>query len=241
MPTDWLRYANQGATRNQPISAELSQRLGGILPNMGVTMEVFSGGQPGKGSGLPRVGSTRHDHGSAADVLFYQNGRRLNWANPQDVPLFQDIVKQAKAAGVTGFGAGPGYMREGSMHIGMGNPGVWGAGGRAQNAPSWLAEAYGGAPTGQPARATPTPTAPASLGDMYSQMAGATATPDAGLGLAGQAGTTVDPNSMLLGNVAAIALQNFADRTQRRRAEEEAEQARRTALFGGGGLGDLYG
>jgi len=140
--SDWLRYANSGATRNHPVSHRLSSALS-FLPEMGVTMEVFSGGQPKAGGG-PRVGSTRHDHGEAADVFFYKNGRRLDWADPRDRPIFQDIVRRAKANGVTGFGAGEGYMQPGSMHIGFGDPAVWGAGGKGANAPRWLREAYDG-------------------------------------------------------------------------------------------------
>ncbi|MFC3693131.1 phage tail length tape measure family protein [Chenggangzhangella methanolivorans] len=138
---DWLTYANQGATRSQPLDPKLVNAFS-FLQDRGIQMEVFSGGQPGIGSGLPRVGSTRHDHGMAADVFFSQNGRRLDWANPQDQPIFQDIVSQARANGVTGFGAGPGYMQPGSMHVGYGSPGVWGAGGRGATAPSWLRNAY---------------------------------------------------------------------------------------------------
>lgn len=141
---DWLRYANQGATRNQPLSDSLIAALEKFAPEMGLTVEVFSGGQPGKGSGLARIGSVRHDHGNAADVFFSKDGRRLNWANPSDMPIFEDIVKRARAAGLTGFGAGPGYMQPGSMHIGFGAPGVWGAGGRGANAPEWLRQAYEG-------------------------------------------------------------------------------------------------
>lgn len=137
----WLRYANQGATRNQPISGELQQAMS-FLPELGVTMEVFSGGQDATGPN--RVGSHRHDHGGSGDVFFYRNGRRLDWANPADVPVFQEIVRQARANGVTGFGAGPGYMRPGSMHIGFGAPAVWGAGGSGRNAPQWLRDAYSG-------------------------------------------------------------------------------------------------
>ena len=81
-------------------------------------------------------------------MFFTRNGQRLDWANPDDLPLFQDIVRQAKANGLTGFGAGPGYMQPGSMHIGFGNPAVWGAGGKGANAPDWLREAYGAAPAG---------------------------------------------------------------------------------------------
>ena len=152
---DWLRYANQDATRNLPISRQLEEALA-FLPELGVSMEVFSGGQPAAGQG-PRVGSVRHDHGNAADVFFYQDGRQLNWANPEDRPIFEQIVSRGRQAGITGFGAGPGYMRPGSMHIGFGSPGVWGAGGRGANAPEWLRAAYYAAPA--PAQ----PTAPAVM------------------------------------------------------------------------------
>jgi hypothetical protein len=138
---EWLRYANQGATRNLPVADNLKQAMS-FLPEIGVTMDVYSGGQPGKGSGGKRVGSTRHDHGNAADVRFYRDGKQLDWSNEADRPVFQQIVQRARAAGVTGFGAGPGYMGAGTMHIGYGAPGVWGAGGRSANAPDWLKQAY---------------------------------------------------------------------------------------------------
>ncbi|OOO34602.1 hypothetical protein [Agrobacterium sp. YIC 4121] len=143
---NYIRYANQGATRNRELSEELLKRLG-YLENMRVTAEVFSGGQPGIEEGGNRVGSTRHDHGGAADVFFYKDGKKLDWANDQDRPIFQQIVSEGKANGITGFGAGPGYMQQGSMHIGMGSPGVWGAGGKGDNAPEWLKAAYNGAPS----------------------------------------------------------------------------------------------
>lgn len=147
MPKDWLRYQNQRATRNRPLSPELAEALS-FLPEIGVGVEVFSGGQSSTAEGGPRTGSTRHDHGHAADVFFTRDGRRLDWSNPDDLPLFTEIVQRGKAAGLTGFGAGDGYMQPGSMHVGFGSPGVWGAGGRGANAPDWLRAAYGEAPTG---------------------------------------------------------------------------------------------
>lgn len=152
---DFLRYANQGAVRNQPLAPDLAQALA-FLPELGVEVEVFSGGQPAKGSGGGRVGSTRHDHGNAADVFFYKDGRRLDWSNPDDVPVFQQIVSRGKQAGLTGFGAGQGYMQPGSMHIGFGTPAVWGAGGKGANAPQWLREAYYGGSAPQPNSASAT-------------------------------------------------------------------------------------
>jgi len=137
----YLRYANQGATRNKPLAPKLEQALS-FLGDLGVTAEVFSGGQDA--SGPHRTGSHRHDHGNAGDIRFYKDGRRLSWANKADLPIFQEIVRRGKAAGITGFGAGPGYMGEGTMHVGFGTPSVWGAGGRSRNAPSWLSAAYSG-------------------------------------------------------------------------------------------------
>lgn len=145
--TDWLEYANQGATRNQPLAPELVNAMS-FLPEMGVTMRVVSGGQ--EASGPNRLGSTRHDHGNAGDVDFYQNGRKLDWNNEADLPILSNIVSQARANGVTGIGAGDDYMGAGRFHIGFGNEAVWGAGGKSENAPDWLRAAYSGAPA--PAR-----------------------------------------------------------------------------------------
>ena len=150
--SNYIRYANQGATRNQPLSNDLTSALG-YLADLGVTAEVFSGGQPAEGPN--RVGSHRHDHGGAADVFFYQNGRRLDWSNPDDVPIFQQIVSQGRANGLTGFGAGDNYMQPGSIHLGFGPEAVWGAGGRGTNAPDWLRQAFYGAGSAPTQGATP--------------------------------------------------------------------------------------
>lgn len=160
---EWLRYNNKGATRSKPISDDLQKRLG-YIGDMGLTMEVFSGGQDGIETGSKRrVGSTRHDHGNAADVFFYKDGRRLDWANEADRPVFEEIVRRGRASGVTGFGAGPGYMQPGAMHIGMGAPGVWGAGGKGANAPVWLKAAFNNPWTDPaPAAVAAQPSAPAA-------------------------------------------------------------------------------
>lgn len=146
---DWLTYANQSAIRNDPLHPRLIEALGSFLPDLGVTVEVFSGGQ--EATGPNRTGSTRHDHGLAGDFRFYKNGRKLDWANPDDQPIFEEIVRRGKAAGITGIGAGPGYMEPGSMHLGFGSPVVWGDNGKAANAPAWLKAAYDGQPAASPA------------------------------------------------------------------------------------------
>lgn len=140
---NYIRYANQGATRNQALSEDLLKRLA-YLEQMGLTAEVFSGGQPAKGSGLARVGSTRHDHGNAADVFFYKGDKKLDWANPEDRPIFEQIVSEGRKNGLSGIGAGDGYMQPGSMHIGLGSEGVWGKGGSSKTAPGWLKDAFYG-------------------------------------------------------------------------------------------------
>ena len=153
-PFEWLTYSNQGATRSQPLAPELVNALL-FLEDMGIRMDVFSGGQPPAGSRFARVGSVRHDNGMAADAVFYDaTGRRLDWNNPDDVQIFQEIVRRGREAGITGFGAGEGYMIPGSMHIGFGNEAVWGAGGRSENAAPWLVEAFNAA-TGQAANGQP--------------------------------------------------------------------------------------
>lgn len=163
----YITYSNQNATRNEPISDDLLKRLK-YLQDMGITANVFSGGQESNEPGVG-TGSTRHNHGNAADVFFYKDGRKLDWGNPDDLPTFEQIVSQGKANGITGFGAGPGYMQQGSMHIGMGAPGVWGADGKSKNAPDWLKAAFNGtaAPKSDPvaevvAAASNSPSSPQS-------------------------------------------------------------------------------
>lgn len=154
---DWLRYSNSGATRNDPLHPNLVAAMS-FLPQMGITMNVVSGGQEAAGEGGARTGSTRHDHGMAGDVDFYKDGRKLDWNNAADLPILVQIVQTAKARGVTGIGAADDYMGAGRFHIGFGNPGVWGAGGKSANAPEWLRAAYAGVPAGT----VPNPSAPPS-------------------------------------------------------------------------------
>lgn len=138
---DWLKYSNAGATRNDPLDPKLIDAMS-FVGDMGITMDVISGGQEAAGQGGSRTGSTRHDHGQSADVDFYKDGRKLDWNNPSDLPLLQEIVSIARARGVTGIGAGDDYMGAGRFHVGFGAPAVWGAGGSSKNAPGWLVEAY---------------------------------------------------------------------------------------------------
>jgi hypothetical protein len=144
---DWLVYQNQKATRNDPLSGDLISAMS-FLPELGVQMHVISGGQEAAGEGGARTGSTRHDHGHAADVDFYKDGRKLTWHNPDDMPLIREIITRARANGITGIGAGDDYMGPGRFHVGFGAEAVWGANGSSANTPDWLREIVGMAPVG---------------------------------------------------------------------------------------------
>lgn len=140
----YIGYDNKNAKRNMPLANELVSAMD-FLPEMGVEMRVVSGGQKDQASG---TGSPRHNGGMAGDVDFYMGGRKLDWNNPADVPIFQEIVRRGKEKGLTGFGAGDDYMGAGRMHIGFGKAGVWGANGKGANAPAWLRDAFDGAGQG---------------------------------------------------------------------------------------------
>lgn len=180
---NYIRYANQGATRNQHLDPKLVSALS-FLGDMGITAEVFSGGQPAKGSGLPRVGSTRHDHGNAGDMFFYRGDEKLDWSNPEHLPVYQEMVQRGRANGVTGWGAGDGYMQPGSMHVGFGSEGVWGAGGKGDNAPQWLRDAFNGATMSAAPKPASSPVLTASASPGIQMGAGpAPAAPSAAEGL----------------------------------------------------------
>lgn len=135
-----LSYANQGKTRNLPVSPEVARAYELAAQAAGIDeIRVTSGGQ----SGERRTGSHRHDEGGAGDIQLVRGGRVLDFTNPNDLPYFTNFVANAKSSGLTGFGAGTDYMGSSTIHAGGGTPAVWGAGGRGTNAPDWLRQAYG--------------------------------------------------------------------------------------------------
>lgn len=68
-------------TRNQPVDTVLETRLSeavGAVYGPGYEVRVYSGGQPTATEGGARKGSTRHDHGKAADVyIFGPDGKQV--------------------------------------------------------------------------------------------------------------------------------------------------------------------
>lgn len=135
-----ISMSNQRAVRNKPLSGNLTDQLNYAASMSGVKVEVFSGGQAGIGSGGPRVGSTRHDHGGAADIKLAvtdAQGRRryLDMRNPDDAAKMETFVRHAVHAGATGVGAGMGYMGASSIHVGGGRSASWGGA-------DWIARAH---------------------------------------------------------------------------------------------------
>jgi hypothetical protein len=124
-----------GATRSRPISKRLNNVLEYAARKAGVDVEVYSGGQPAKGSRGSqgkRVGSTRHDLGNAADVRLYtvdDNGKRkrVNFLTKKGREVYRNFIEAAAAAGATGIGAGQGYMGAESIHVGFGSVADWGS------------------------------------------------------------------------------------------------------------------
>lgn len=142
-----IRY-NYGddTTRNQPVSPELQRLLLAAGEASGIDEIVIgSGGQPAAGEGGNRTGSTRHDHGNAADFSLVVGGRTLDFSSAEDVAIFQAFVGATRANGATGVGAGANYMGTQTIHVGFGDEAVWGGTGpEADAAPDWLLAAFNG-------------------------------------------------------------------------------------------------
>ena len=137
-----------GAIRNLPISEELKRVLVHAAEVAGVDeVLINSGGQPAKGEGGRRTGSTRHDHGRAADLQLIVGGRTKTFTDTSADPVVVRFVTACAANGATGIGAGVGYMGNRTIHVGFGTSVsdhtrlTWGAKGRSANAPQWLRDA----------------------------------------------------------------------------------------------------
>ena len=121
----------QGKTRDRPINERLHGILSQAAEQAGVIVRIGSGGQvatraPGdRGRQGGWTGSIRHNHGNAADVRLEQNGRVLNYNNPQDRVVMEAFVREAARLGATGMGAGMRYMGPNTIHVGFGNPNFW--------------------------------------------------------------------------------------------------------------------
>lgn len=118
------------ATRKGKLKDDLLDKLNYAASQSNVEVEVVSGGQRMKGA-PGATGSTRHDHGGAADLKLFrrdENGKKryLKMTNDEDRQIMRTFMKDTVKAGATGVGAGMGYMGAETMHIGGGKTAQWG-------------------------------------------------------------------------------------------------------------------
>jgi hypothetical protein len=134
--------ATEGKIRDKPINDKLRRLLDKAADAAEIeTVLVTSGGQVAKGMPGKRTGSTRHDLGNAADLQLLKEGKALDFTETADRKVVAAFVTAAAANGATGIGAGVEYMGPKTLHVGYGARSVWGAGGKAGNAPAWLKKA----------------------------------------------------------------------------------------------------
>lgn len=140
---DTVEQRQGGAIRNLPIASTVNSQLERAATAVGdLKVEVFSGGQPSTGPN--RTGSHRHDEGGAADIQLrdVKTGQLLDMRKPEDQARMAKFITEAVAAGATGVGAGPNYMGPYGIHVGGGQPAVWGADETAATAPVWVRTAF---------------------------------------------------------------------------------------------------
>jgi hypothetical protein len=144
IPPATSQEQSSAGIRRQPLQPQLIDTLNYAAQNNGVRAHVYSGGQPAKGQGWPRTGSTRHDLGGAADLTLtdVKDGHTLDMTNPQDQARMAGFVRDAVSAGATGVGAHPDYMGPNGIHVGGGVAAAWGARNSSANAPPWLTAAW---------------------------------------------------------------------------------------------------
>ena len=139
-PSNYIKYANSGASRNEKLTSTLEQKLS-FLEELGVVFKVGSGGQSSTSRG--RVGSTAHNGGNAGDGKFIKDGRALNINKPEDRKLLEYIVEQAASRGINGIGAANNYMGAETFHLGIQkNAATWGKDGKGANALGWITAAH---------------------------------------------------------------------------------------------------
>jgi hypothetical protein len=108
-----INYRNQQATRNLDLTNELENKISTAVSTVfgpGYSVQVFSGGQPKKGSSGRRTGSIRHDQGKAADVYIVgPDGKRVT-----DTDTLDKLKQYWLANDMGSVGT---YMRGAGMHL----------------------------------------------------------------------------------------------------------------------------
>lgn len=122
-PESLLGYNfSNNTVRDQAIQPDLAGIIGRSVQALGPEygFSVTSGGQPATGvRGVDRVGSTRHDHGFAADGHLTVGGQGITPG--QNFDVYTDLARQAGVQGALGFG----HYGWG-VHIDNARNGVWG-------------------------------------------------------------------------------------------------------------------
>ncbi len=143
---DRLKYFIFSTTkRNRAVQPVLLERLQALAEQTDTWLEIFSAGQPSRelitqhpGTYTEdidnyRQGTNRHDFGWAVDVRIrntefnsgrgYENFIEVNTDDVEITRLLKDFAEKAYALGITGIGAGKGYMNStsgaGKMHLDM--------------------------------------------------------------------------------------------------------------------------
>lgn len=164
-----IQNQRNAGTRTQGLDEQLLRLLSKAGEEAGVSVHVGSGGQPSQADVRAaggrqdsrgrwnldaqgrqvRTGSTRHDHGMAADLsLGVSDGnggtRFLSMTSQQDMPIITRFLTAAREFGATGIGAGDfqngrgAYMGDKTFHVGYGGTAMWGDDGETTNTPDFL-------------------------------------------------------------------------------------------------------
>lgn len=103
---------NKSATRDDPITGELQGKLQEAVYSVygpGYEAKVYSGGQEAAGEGGKRKGSTRHDHGKAADVYVYgPDGKKVTG---------DELARLGQYWAAKGYGGVGMEMNGGGIHL----------------------------------------------------------------------------------------------------------------------------
>jgi hypothetical protein len=128
-------------TRHLPLDPGYLANLQRIIESVdpSVDVQITSAGQPRKGSGGKRTGSTRHDVderglGHTSDFVLLRNGRPVRPAEDKD--LYSRVIAAA-APSMPGIG-----HYEWGIHAGGGTPAFWGPDKHGASADPQLAQAY---------------------------------------------------------------------------------------------------
>lgn len=109
--------ATQGKIRDKPVQAWVKDGLAraAAATDSRIAIKIVSGGQ----DGAKRTGSTRHDHGNAADIVLVVDGKEVKPS--EDKALYARFFKNAAASGFKGLG-----HYEWGIHVGGGAQAAWG-------------------------------------------------------------------------------------------------------------------